>query len=357
MKENFLEESLNALLKDDLFKVLAKFDIKIAKSSLKGKLVEKVLEAYKENPTIFLTVFSEGTIDFICNCKENTVSEKDFAEFEEFLLPLQSFGFISKNPIKDKKNNYYLISEWFIETIKNLTKSKDGKSLVKNNQELEMLILGACRFYGVISENVLLNILKNTFNDLTLESIHNFIEKRWMLNIFISKMEDSGNKEIYFVSDSVFEPVDILNEVFKYENLDYKIISNEELKKYWGYFYIEKSQEIADLITLFMNEKLVGGTIGFELTSIIDKIKNNLSIDDIVEDTKTRVSFSSKENENIFKALVKQISLTLPLWTLKGHTYSEVFGNTQQPRNVEKIGRNEPCPCGSGKKYKKCCGK
>lgn len=24
---------------------------------------------------------------------------------------------------------------------------------------------------------------------------------------------------------------------------------------------------------------------------------------------------------------------------------------------VTKIGRNEPCPCGSGKKYKKCCGK
>jgi preprotein translocase subunit SecA len=29
-----------------------------------------------------------------------------------------------------------------------------------------------------------------------------------------------------------------------------------------------------------------------------------------------------------------------------------------KPRTVElKIGRNEPCPCGSGKKYKKCCGK
>ncbi|MCG2697671.1 SEC-C domain-containing protein [Candidatus Parcubacteria bacterium] len=22
-----------------------------------------------------------------------------------------------------------------------------------------------------------------------------------------------------------------------------------------------------------------------------------------------------------------------------------------------KVGRNDPCPCGSGKKYKKCCGK
>ena len=26
-------------------------------------------------------------------------------------------------------------------------------------------------------------------------------------------------------------------------------------------------------------------------------------------------------------------------------------------RENKKIGRNEPCPCGSGKKYKKCCGR
>ena len=25
-------------------------------------------------------------------------------------------------------------------------------------------------------------------------------------------------------------------------------------------------------------------------------------------------------------------------------------------RNHNKVGRNDPCPCGSGKKYKKCCG-
>jgi preprotein translocase subunit SecA len=23
---------------------------------------------------------------------------------------------------------------------------------------------------------------------------------------------------------------------------------------------------------------------------------------------------------------------------------------------ADKVGRNDPCPCGSGKKYKKCCG-
>ena len=30
---------------------------------------------------------------------------------------------------------------------------------------------------------------------------------------------------------------------------------------------------------------------------------------------------------------------------------------SSKPKKVTKIGRNEPCPCGSGKKYKQCCGK
>jgi len=35
----------------------------------------------------------------------------------------------------------------------------------------------------------------------------------------------------------------------------------------------------------------------------------------------------------------------------------EILLNPQKTKIVEnKVGRNEPCPCGSGKKYKKCCG-
>ncbi len=35
----------------------------------------------------------------------------------------------------------------------------------------------------------------------------------------------------------------------------------------------------------------------------------------------------------------------------------EIVGETPITREAPKIGRNDPCPCGSGKKYKKCCGK
>ena len=29
----------------------------------------------------------------------------------------------------------------------------------------------------------------------------------------------------------------------------------------------------------------------------------------------------------------------------------------KEPVRVKKVGRNDPCPCGSGKKYKHCCGR
>jgi SEC-C motif domain protein len=35
----------------------------------------------------------------------------------------------------------------------------------------------------------------------------------------------------------------------------------------------------------------------------------------------------------------------------------EQVATTQYVREGPKVGRNDPCPCGSGKKYKKCCGK
>ena len=32
--------------------------------------------------------------------------------------------------------------------------------------------------------------------------------------------------------------------------------------------------------------------------------------------------------------------------------------SVRQPVHADaKVGRNDPCPCGSGKKYKECCGK
>ena len=41
----------------------------------------------------------------------------------------------------------------------------------------------------------------------------------------------------------------------------------------------------------------------------------------------------------------------------KGEALSDGKPKKKEPKRVNKVGRNEQCPCGSGKKYKQCCGK
>jgi len=39
----------------------------------------------------------------------------------------------------------------------------------------------------------------------------------------------------------------------------------------------------------------------------------------------------------------------------KGQKSSDKSSAAEETAKTPKVGRNEPCPCGSGKKYKKCC--
>ncbi len=61
----------------------------------------------------------------------------------------------------------------------------------------------------------------------------------------------------------------------------------------------------------------------------------------------------------LFKVrLAEERTLTQPKDRLAGAQTNQGEAVKQEPRRVEqKVGRNDPCPCGSGKKYKKCLGR
>jgi len=69
-------------------------------------------------------------------------------------------------------------------------------------------------------------------------------------------------------------------------------------------------------------------------------------------------AFSEKEREALTEAAPGQIGpwvVTLHEWRLASYETTQIpTSSFAAPK--EKVGRNEPCPCGSGKKYKKCCG-
>ena len=51
---------------------------------------------------------------------------------------------------------------------------------------------------------------------------------------------------------------------------------------------------------------------------------------------------------------IKRVQVANPL--IEGFAGGKAPAKKASVKKAEKVGRNDPCPCGSGKKYKKCCG-
>ena len=69
--------------------------------------------------------------------------------------------------------------------------------------------------------------------------------------------------------------------------------------------------------------------------------------------------FDSDEDAQIFIDMIVKLSNNTRLKSNRGHTPLEIskLKSNLTSQTHKKIGRNDLCPCGSGKKYKKCCGK
>lgn len=153
-----------------------------------------------------------------------------------------------------------------------------------------------------------------------------------------------------------------------------KELTREQLEKFWGaYFNIEK--EIYEQL-LDAPETEVRGTVkglaekygqdvltmvGF-LDGINDSLKVSNPIETMTEETEVSLAF---DKENLYKNMVDAKAdwlYELPQWDkifdeeTKKHLYLEQK-QSGTVRKEKKVGRNDSCPCGSGKKYKKCCGR
>jgi uncharacterized protein YecA (UPF0149 family) len=67
--------------------------------------------------------------------------------------------------------------------------------------------------------------------------------------------------------------------------------------------------------------------------------------------------FAEEEEELVKLALDERLLLHGYQPLFNPDRYPEADSILQQPVQAPiKVGRNDPCPCGSGKKFKKCCG-
>lgn len=98
----------------------------------------------------------------------------------------------------------------------------------------------------------------------------------------------------------------------------------------------------------------------------IDGISESLKEDIVLEEIEVDSEISLKiDFEKLYFNMLNveaEWLYTLPGWEgiLSAEQRKEITKAYKKTKTVVKektVGRNDPCPCGSGKKYKKCCGK
>ena len=147
-----------------------------------------------------------------------------------------------------------------------------------------------------------------------------------------------------------------------------------QLQNFWSrYFAIEKSvyekllsnpDEVVEGTVKELAEKY--GLSIMEMTGFLDGINESLveanPIEEMEEDTVVSLKF---DKEKLYKNMVDAKAdwlYELPQWDkiFDKEKKHELYLEQKKSGTIvkgPKIGRNDPCPCGSGKKYKQCCGK
>ena len=149
--------------------------------------------------------------------------------------------------------------------------------------------------------------------------------------------------------------------------------SVEEYKKHIEN-YLARERDVYDYL-LSNQEEIVEGTItelgkrfnmdDVEFLGFVDGINSSLvngeyPIEDLTGDDTVRLEYDlSKLYWNMLDAKADWL-YGLPQWAdllsqEERDTIKKEYNKTKTVVKDKKVGRNEPCPCGSGKKYKQCC--
>ena len=159
----------------------------------------------------------------------------------------------------------------------------------------------------------------------------------------------------------------------EWQKIAYNEKANQgDLQRFWQRYFLLEKGVYEKLLT--NPDEVVEGTVKelaekynlsvMEMTGFLDGINDSLieqnPIETMEEDTHVSLAFDKKKlYMNMVDAKADWL-YELPMWDniFDKETKRELYLEQKKSGTVivgKKVGRNDPCPCGSGKKYKKCC--
>jgi hypothetical protein len=257
--------------------------------------------------------------------------------------------------------------------------------LMREHLRLQQYGYGLLTLYGVLPTELFIDEI-DYFPFSSEEVVDELILMLGNSELFFmhSTQLDNNQDQVVLVSPWVENANKVWKEIQKRKDIPYKVFEYEEIMAAgqlpYPTFTSEFTEDITDLLSYtgetFKDTKPTE-PVEQTLTDIWYNIQEGESPVSGIEAMLADIPTKHRKLTNEVVGLYSNYQNSLPRWVLKGHSPAEAFEmgihlpeeKKHRPEDFinpngspfvnasAKIGRNDPCPCGSGKKYKNCCGR
>ena len=295
---------------------------------------------------------------------------------------LEEFGMVEAE-YDEYDNCFYTVDEQMYRAFKAGIRNAKAFMLAKDCIPYEAIVRGALNLYGVIPCEKMWELLKNAEPMISAQTGYYSPQPSWLVYVsealLLHGYVCSYNGTEYFFNPAIGDHDYFIREQLSRKDLEYKEYTTEQLQDAGGdppfcMAGAELPQSKAMMKEFRKHVENFDEVVDYDNMYCLaqDGIKG------VVDMVAEELEFPSLDALNKFIGLVNDFSNHIPHWSLKGWSPSEVYENFDRPslnplpssitnspmdamlkfsENIRKVGRNDPCPCGSGKKYKDCHGK
>lgn len=348
--------------KKELEQIAKLYGIKGAYKLKKAELTEALLEAIPAKMPEILPMLDEKDLALFEGLfdEDKVVGPDEMIDAYYNLMELEWVQFV-----EDKEKARLCVSPRIKETYQGIDLSTIMPKIRRNSQVREYII-SILNLYGIVKIDWAVDLFNRYYEPkVTNVEIVELVKKDMRLACQSKIMEEYIVEEtIYALDKTNFK--DFLEARIK---RDYYIPSQELLEKVNDETYYETNLNIERLKTFLIknygvsSEKAEEIIIAITLLARVDCDRTGKTMEIIMEEiANLGIEFESLSQINeIIKYIAPVINHTRK-WVNKGFTAVELSPHTFDEKTGQKVkvldvGRNAACPCGSGKKYKKCCGR
>ncbi|MGL4772097.1 MAG: YecA family protein [Clostridium sp.] len=351
---NTLEKCLDDITKIRLGDLAGLYEIagrsKMGKEELINELVKLITDKEVFNQNIEALTEEELSLLEELNKKDNIdITTMVFREYFNLYRLGLAFTYA-------KGNEVVMVAP---EEVKKLFKSLDLKSLKSEKGRFELIekyITVFSNVYGIFEKDFLIECF-NEQNEakLSLEELNTTLDNYRKLNGTIEFEENRVFNECIFEYEDGVEALEEARKGKEYYKMDKETI--DTFSNLDNLYNTEAHINLEEFLVKLCKDENMGAEVFFNIC--FDLRNDGADPESVAEELIARkVEIKNKNQIKELMKLMLHVSNNTRKWANRGYTPNELQSMAMERLASKKlVGRNDPCPCGSGKKYKKCCGK